>query len=68
MMVETLTSKQPPSRLKRPLQIALRRLSKHVDLDLVRLVERLEAHESLHEEGLGVLHVEVEEAHHCDGG
>ena len=39
-----------------------------MDLDDFGLVERLEGHDALHEEWLGIFKVYVEEGHHRHGG
>lgn len=60
------TTEHPSTALKWPLQITLRFLAQNVERDGLRVVEVLEAHNTLDEERLGVAHVSVEAAHHKD--
>src|SRR6266436_984982 len=60
------TSKHRRRTLKWPLQVSLRLTSKDIYHHGFRIVQVLEAHDALSEEGLGVPHVAVEAAHHKD--
>ena len=60
------TSKHRRRTLKWPLQVSLRLTSKDIYHHGFRVVQVLEAHDALSEEGLGVPHVAVEAAHHED--
>lgn len=52
------------SSLERSLQLARSGSSPKVDLDNVGLQSRLDGRDRLHEQGVGVLHVDVHEPHH----
>ncbi|EEQ38079.1 hypothetical protein CLUG_02201 [Clavispora lusitaniae ATCC 42720] len=61
-------SQEAWSSLERSLQVARSRLSKQVDLDNVGLQSRLDGGHRSHHQWVGVLHVQVHEAHHGQGG
>lgn len=54
--------------LEGSLEIANGGLAKDVDLDNVLLDGRLDGHDGLQQQRVGVLHVDVHEAHHGDSG
>lgn len=53
-------------RLPRPLKIAGSGLAEEVDLDKVALEGAFEGNDGLDEQRIGVLHVDVHDAHHAD--
>jgi len=54
------------SNLERPLKVSSSGFSKDVDGDRLGVVQVLDAHESLDEERLGELEVDVHDGHHGD--
>ena len=54
------------SNLKRSLEVTHSGPAEEVNVNGLGIVKILNAHERLDEEGLGVLHVDVHEAHHSD--
>lgn len=52
--------------LEGALQVTLCLLSENVDLDGLSVIEIFDAHESLNEQGLGKVEVDVHDAHHGD--
>lgn len=62
------TTEKAASSFERPLKVTVRVLAENVDLDDFGFVERLEGHDALNEEWLGIFEVYVEEGHHRHGG
>jgi hypothetical protein len=56
-VMETRTTEKAGSSFERPLEVTVGVLTKNVDLHGLGLVERLEGHDGLHEERLGIFHV-----------
>jgi len=52
--------------LERTLQVTLCLLSENVDLDRLGVIEIFDTHESLNEQGLGKVEVDVHDGHHGD--
>lgn len=53
----TRTTKKAGAGFERPLEVTVGILTKNVDLDGLGFVERLEGHDGLHEEWLGIFEV-----------
>ena len=66
--IGTRTTEKAGARFERSLEVAIGILTKDVDFDCLGFVERLESHDALHEERLGIFEVYMEEGHHREGG
>lgn len=66
--IGTRTTEKAGARFERSLEVAIGFLTKDVDFDCLGFVERLESHDALHEERLGIFEVYMEEGHHREGG
>ncbi|KAH3667257.1 hypothetical protein OGAPHI_002906 [Ogataea philodendri] len=64
LLLVTETTKQSSAGLERSFKVTGSRFSKDVDLDQVGLKSTLQWRDRLHEQWVGVLHVQVHETHH----
>ncbi len=65
---EARTTEKAWATFERSLEVVLGFLTKNVNLDRLGFVQRLDSHDGLHEERLGIFEVYMEEGHHRNGG